>query len=113
MELSMTAGIHIQHKIQLGSNQVKFQQKSRYTRRRGDVQSNLTGDGHRTPADFHLWPTLKKRIYKVTKPFTSVRYLMKQITYDHCKLEQLERGFLVDEVMKRWERCIACNGERL
>ena len=66
-----------------------------------------------TPADYYLWPQLKSRMYQGQQPFKSIRSLKRTITHHTNKLRDVNRGHLVDSVLKRWRWCINVKGERL
>ena len=59
-----------------------------------------------TPADNYLWPQLKSRMYQGQQPFKSIRSLKRAITHHTNKLRDVDRGHLLDSVLKRWRRCI-------
>ena len=66
-----------------------------------------------TPADFFLWPTIKRNMYTSSNAFKSIGSLKKAITYNHRVQSRLNRDFLIPEVMRRWKLCIEMKGNRL
>ena len=66
-----------------------------------------------TPADYYLWSQLKSRMYQGQQPFKSIRSLKRAITHHTNKLRDVNRGHLVDSVVKRCRWCINVKGERL
>ena len=66
-----------------------------------------------TPADYNFWHQLKSRMYQGQQPFKSIRSLKHAITHHTNKLRDVNRGHLVDSVLKRWRWCINVKGERL
>ena len=65
-----------------------------------------------TPADFYLWPTLKKAMYTGPNPYKTVRQLKKAITFNFKKLQGKQFHFLPDQIVERWNLCIKNKGDR-
>ena len=66
-----------------------------------------------TPADFYLWPVIKRNMYVSSSAFKSIGSLKRSITYHHRGLSRLNRDFLIPEVIRRWKLCVEMKGSRL
>ena len=66
-----------------------------------------------TPADFYLWPTIKRNMYVSSKAFKTIASLKRAITYHHRALSRCNRDFLIREVIRRWKLCVELKGTRL
>ena len=53
-----------------------------------------------TTADYYLWPQLKYKMYQGQQPFKSIRSLKRAITHHTNKLRDVNRGHLLDSVLK-------------
>ena len=66
-----------------------------------------------TPADFWLWPTLKRMIFnKRNQPFTSIGSLKKAITFAFNQLKRVNLQHLKPAVVKRLKLCREKKGFR-
>ena len=66
-----------------------------------------------TPADFWLWPTLKRIIFSGrTEPFTNIASLKRAITWGFRKLRSRNLSLLASAVERRLKHCIEKEGFR-
>ena len=66
-----------------------------------------------TPADFWLWPTLKRMLFNSrNQPYTSIGFLKKAITFAFNKLRQGNLYYLTPAVVKRLRLCQTNKGFR-
>lgn len=67
-----------------------------------------------TPADFWLWPTLKRLVFSGKKePYTSISALKRAITFGFNKLRRGNFSHLTDAVERRLRDCIERDGFRI
>ena len=54
-----------------------------------------------TPADYYLWPQLKRQMYQGNQPYAHVRTLKKAITYNMRVLSRKPQQHIADSVINR------------
>ena len=68
-----------------------------------------------TPADYYLWPTLKRLVYHSPEPYRSllVLGLKRAIIFHMRKMARWNHDHLLESVKRRWEWCVRVHGARL
>ena len=67
-----------------------------------------------TPADYYLWPTLKRELYdKSRHTYTSIPALKRAITYQFKMLRNHDLSDIFSRIKDRWQRCIDGGGSRV
>ena len=66
-----------------------------------------------TPADYYLWPTLKRLVYHSPEPYRSLLGLKRAIIFHMRKMARWNHDHLLESVKRRWEWCVRVHGARL
>ena len=63
-----------------------------------------------TPADYYLWPTLKRLMYHSPEPYWSLLGLKRAIIFHIRKMARWNHDHLLESVKRRWEWCVRVYG---
>ena len=66
-----------------------------------------------TPADYYLWPTLKRLVYHSPEPYRSLLGLKRAIIFHMRKMARWNHDHLLESVKRRWEWCVRVHGAKL
>ena len=66
-----------------------------------------------TPADYYLWPTLKRLVYHSPEPYRSLLGLKRAIIFHMRKMTRWNHDHLLESVKRRWEWCVRVHGAKL
>ena len=66
-----------------------------------------------TPADYYLWPTLKRLMYHSPEPYRSLLGLKRSIVFHIRNMARWNHYHILESVKRRWEWYVRVHGARL